>query len=37
MQETDFNSNEYLRSYLMSTMGMLKVVNNTIAHAQVLK
>ena len=30
MQETDFHSDEYLRSYSLPTMGMLKVVNHTV-------
>ena len=30
MQETDFHFDEYLRSYAMPTVGMLKVVNHTV-------
>ena len=30
MQETDFHLDEYLRSYLMPTVGMLKVENHTV-------
>ena len=30
MQETDFHFDEYLRSYAMHTVGMLKVVNHTV-------
>ena len=30
MHETDFHIDEYLRSYSMPTMGMLKVVNHTV-------
>ena len=30
MQETDFHFDEYLRSYAMPTVGMLKVVNHRV-------
>ena len=30
MQETDFHFDEYSRSYEMPTVGMLKVVNQTV-------
>ena len=30
MQETDFHFDEYLRSYAMPTVGMLKVVNHAV-------
>ena len=30
MQETDFHCDEYIRSYSMPTMDMLKVVNHTV-------
>ena len=37
MQETDFHFDEYLRSYAMPTVGMLKVVKPHNVHAQALK